>query len=164
MIEKNELLKSILHECEVCKHLFTKIPQGGLDYKPSPEQRSTLELLRHLSHSALSSTQAILKNDWSDWKRHVEKSKTLSSEDFLSTMDSQMEGIRKEFESIDEKAVMVEEAVLPWGKKFTKATALMNVPLKWMVGYRMQLFLYTKAAGAHEIGTFNCWHGEDRKK
>ena len=41
------------------------------------------------------------------------------------------------------------------------ARAIMSGPLKWLTGYKMQLFLYAKATGA-EIGTSNAWGGYDR--
>ncbi len=48
MLNKDDLLDSILQECDISAHLATKIPAGGLDYRQSPDQRSNLELLRYL--------------------------------------------------------------------------------------------------------------------
>ncbi len=50
---------------------------------------------------------------------------------------------------------------LPTGDTATLGNALMMLPLKWMVGYRMQFFLYLKSAGNTEIWTPNCWMGVD---
>ena len=37
--------------------------------------------------------------------------------------------------------------------------ALLEMPLKWMTAYRMQLFLYAKAAGAVDLTTADNWRG-----
>ena len=36
---------------------------------------------------------------------------------------------------------------------------ILDLPLRFLVGYRMQLFLYAKAAGAPKLGTAECWWG-----
>ena len=41
-------------------------------------------------------------------------------------------------------------------------TALVDGPLKWLLAYKMQLFLYVKASGATGIGTSNVWGGRDQ--
>jgi hypothetical protein len=53
------------------------------------------------------------------------------------------------------------EATLPWGEKVTLRRALLETTLKWLTAYRMQLFLYAKACGNHDIGTPNNWAGVD---
>jgi hypothetical protein len=42
--------------------------------------------------------------------------------------------------------------------------ALLDVPVRWMGGYRMQLFLYARAAGNEEIWTPDCWAGITMEK
>jgi hypothetical protein len=37
---------------------------------------------------------------------------------------------------------------------------MLNV-MKWAVAYKMQLFLYIKANGNHDINTSNLWRGVD---
>ena len=47
VLTKNELIASLQHEVRVLLHLASKIDRSMLDYRPTPKQRSTLELLVH---------------------------------------------------------------------------------------------------------------------
>ena len=49
VLTKAELLGSLQNEVRILLHLATKIDRAKLDYRPTPKQRSTLELLRYLS-------------------------------------------------------------------------------------------------------------------
>src|SRR5205814_980033 len=53
MMTKEEFLDSCAHETRVIRHLAGKILPGGLDWKPTPVQRTTLELLRYLTSCAI---------------------------------------------------------------------------------------------------------------
>lgn len=53
------------------------------------------------------------------------------------------------------------DAALPWGEPVKAGAALINMPLKCLVAYRMQLFLYAKLVGLTELGSANCWVGVD---
>ena len=49
VLTKPELIASLQNEVRILLHLADKIEPGMLDYRPTPKQRSTLELLRYLS-------------------------------------------------------------------------------------------------------------------
>ncbi|MEN8148715.1 MAG: hypothetical protein ABFS86_02760 [Planctomycetota bacterium] len=53
---------------------------------------------------------------------------------------------------------------MPWGAPTTVAAGLMDMPLKVLVAYRMQFFLYLKACGLADIGPANCRAGVDLPK
>src|ERR1700704_5178584 len=44
-----ELITSLQNEVRILLHLASKIDRAKLDYRPSPKQRSTIELLKYLS-------------------------------------------------------------------------------------------------------------------
>src|SRR5215468_5251002 len=46
---KQELIGSLQNEVRILLHLATKIDRSKLDYRPTPKQRSTIELMRYLS-------------------------------------------------------------------------------------------------------------------
>ena len=48
-LTKDELITSLQNEVRILQHLCTKIEPSMLDYRPTPKQRSTLELLRYLT-------------------------------------------------------------------------------------------------------------------
>mgnify|MGYP001607250114 FL=1 len=45
----------------------------------------------------------------------------------------------------------------------TLGLALMNMPARWLTGYRMQLFLYARSLGA-DVWTPDCWAGVSMAK
>ena len=44
-----------------------------------------------------------------------------------------------------------------WNSESSLGLALMNICLKNITGYRMQLFLTIKSSGVSELGTKDCW-------
>ena len=46
VLTKEELIGSLQNEVRILQHLCTKIEPSMIDYRPTPKQRSTLELLR----------------------------------------------------------------------------------------------------------------------
>ena len=49
VLTKEELISSLRHEVRILMHLAGKADKSKLDYRPTPKQRSTLELLRYLA-------------------------------------------------------------------------------------------------------------------
>src|SRR5215471_21016279 len=49
VLTKSELISSLQHEVQILLHLASKIDRSKLDYRPTPKQRSTIELLKYLS-------------------------------------------------------------------------------------------------------------------
>ena len=51
VLTKSELVALLQKEVRLLLHLTTKIDPDMLDYRPTPKQRSTIELLRYLTTS-----------------------------------------------------------------------------------------------------------------
>ncbi len=49
VLTKTELIGALQHEVHILQHLTTKIDPSMLDYRPTPKQRSTIELLKYLA-------------------------------------------------------------------------------------------------------------------
>src|SRR6188768_1453005 len=49
VMTKSELIGSLQNEVRILLHLASKIDRAKLDYRPTPKQRSTIELLKYLS-------------------------------------------------------------------------------------------------------------------
>ncbi len=161
MLDKNDLLDAILHECDVSLHLYEKIPEGGLEYRPSPPQRNTAELLRYLSYCGIAGARAMVDGNWEGYQEMAARADDMAPEDFPAAMERQKQELTALFETISDEDFANKETTEPSEKTVKLGRALMDLPLLWMVGYRMQLFLYAKAAGNTEIWTPNCWVGID---
>lgn len=160
MITREQFLTSVTKECNVCKHLHSKLTPESIDYRPSPGQRSTLELLRYLSSIGIASMSALVTGSWDAYRTYHERSTTMTAEEFPSAMDRQAAEIAEMLNGISDEDLMTGEAKVPTGETLPLGHALMNTVYTWLVAYKMQLFLYAKANGA-EIGTANCWGGRD---
>ncbi len=49
VLTKEELIASLRHEVRILTHLAGKVDKSKLEYRPTPKQRSTLELLRYMA-------------------------------------------------------------------------------------------------------------------
>ena len=49
VLTKEELISSLQNEVRILLHLASKVDRNQLDYRPTPKQRSTIELLRYLT-------------------------------------------------------------------------------------------------------------------
>ena len=161
MITKEELLEAMQRECDICIHLHGKIPEGGVDYRPSEKQRSTLELLRYLSFVGLGMSRSLAEGDWAPYTALGQAAEGVAAEDFPAAMAKQKEGLGAFFATLTDADLQERRATLPWGEEYPLGRALMEMPYACLVAYRMQLFLYAKAAGNDAITTPNCWAGVD---
>jgi hypothetical protein len=164
LITKQEFLDSVLQETRIIKHLALKLTQDHLDYKPTATQRTMLELLQYLSVCAIGPAINIMTGNWEHMKELIEQAKNVNLDNFTTAMDRQYEQIKNLLKERTEADLSQKDATMPWGAPLKAGAALINMPLKCLVAYRMQLFLYAKASGLSNIGPANCWAGVDAPK
>ena len=164
MIGKNDIRDFILKECDICLHLHGQLPEGGMDYRPSEGQRSTLELLRYLSFCAIGSARMLLDGHWDVYREMAEASQSMTAEEFPAAMARQKEQVAAFFDEISDEDVATRKAQSPLGEEIPFLHGLISMPHNWLVAYRMQLFLYAKQAGNDEIWTPDCWAGVSMDK
>ena len=161
MFSKSYYLESVAFETNVCKHLFAKIPDGGLEYRPSDNQRSTLELLQHLTMCVLAPAKGLVNSDWSHAQADNEHSKSITADGFCAAMDQQLQAVKDLLEPLSGDD-MQRDASLPIGGSTGLGKGLVNFSLKFISAYRLQLFVNIKAAGAPDLTTMNAWFGMDK--
>ena len=159
MISRELFIESIQAEVTLIKHLHTKLPKANLDYRPTPTQRSLGELLAYIPCTA-ASPHFFVSGDMSNIRASMDKIQADAKNDFLGTLDREVDGFIKLVNSFKESDFTTKQATLPTGQKVKVGTALLNFGLKFLTAYRMQLFLYLKA-GQPELSTLNCWVGVD---
>lgn len=151
-------VKDFRKETATCINLFAKMPPGGLDYRPTATQRSTLELLRYLSYGPYNAVRRIVAGEWNIGKPTNEVTAGWPPGDFPRNMQWQADEVERLVRSASPVALANDDFTFPWGETFKKGEALVRVPLKWLGGYRMQLFLYLKAAGAADLKSADLWY------
>ncbi|MEO5644175.1 MAG: hypothetical protein ABIQ40_04430 [Bacteroidia bacterium] len=163
MISREQFLHSLLKETSIIRHLYEKIPADAFDHRPSEKQRSMTELLRYLSVCGCASMHVITnESDWKTWKPYTDRSATMDPKDFLAAMDVQDAEMTKMVNEIPEEDFMNKEVKHPTGELMMLGIGLVRMPFSWLTAYRLQLFLYLKQVGVHDIGTSNAWMGRDR--
>lgn len=163
MLSKDDILDVMLNECDICIHLFAKLPEGSLDYRPTPKQRSTLELLRYLTYCGIGGARYMIEDNYARFTEAAEEAKDMTADEFVGAMERQKNDLHHVFENLSEDDFSNKDVTVPPNRKVKLGRALLEAPLSWLTAYRMQLFLYAKAAGNEEIGTANCWAGIDWK-
>jgi hypothetical protein len=157
MLTLESFLKFWRTETDICIALFEKMPAGGLDYRPSPAQRNTLELLKYLSKGPRNGVLRVAAGDWNATPPAMEMAKDMPASDFPRLMRLQADEVERALRALSPEALAHETMTFPWGETLTKAEALVHYPYRWLTGYRMQLFLYLKAAGATQLATPDLW-------
>ena len=159
VITKSELIAALQDEVRILLHLASKVDQTKLDYRPTEKQRSTIELLRYLSFCGTAFLRSALDGNWDAYSALEAESKTLAAGDFPAAMERQKAAIRAVFAEFTDADLATRRVKSPTGEDLPLGRALLDLPLRFLVGYRMQLFLYAKAAGAESLGTSDCWWG-----
>ncbi len=157
MFTPQSLIRAWKAETEICVALFGKIPPGGLDFRPTPGQRNTIELLRYLAYGPRNGVVRILSGDWKATPPAMEMAKDMPPSDFVQVMRRHADEVERLLLAADPEDLARGTITFPWGETLPKGEALVINPYRWLTGYRMQLFLYLKAAGASQLATADLW-------
>lgn len=159
MISKNELRDAILYDCKVAKALIAKLPDGAADYRPSPEQRSTLELAQYLCKVAQGCVHAGLDGSFEWFGNNGERFDGLTLDRIPAALDEEMAEITRLFAGIsdDDFAHKPVDMTAAGMGKWSLQGWLLATSLKFTTAYKMQLFLYAKAAGNESLDTWDAW-------
>ena len=161
VLTKAELIASLQNEVRILLHLCTKIDKKHLDYRPTPKQRSMLELLHYLSFMGPTMAKAMREGgfDGNAWGAEVSAA---SARDFDQTVDAiaaMSDAYTRILGAIDEADFRTE--VDMFGTVASKGSHMVNIVLSGYAAYRTQLFVYLKACGREELNTMNLWGGVD---
>jgi hypothetical protein len=165
VLTKEELISSLQNEVRILLHLASKVDPSKLDYRPSPKQRSTLELLRYMA--IMGPTQiAVLKTGTFDrptlsalWSPAEAAAKTMTFEQAVSAIQKQSDEFARELGGWTDSDFRGD--VDMFGNKSSRGSLVVNLVLSGYAAYRTQLFCYLKACGRDELNTMNLWAGTD---
>jgi len=161
MNHKEQIISAIEKEIKICQRLYTKLPEGGLKYKPQEGMRDTLELLQTITAWGSSTAETYVCTDPDEKDKIYEKYfgniEAIKPEDFHKLMNEQLETIKTLLKDVSDDDLLTKPVTVPWGEEMKLGQALLETTLKWLTGYKMQLFLYAKMAGATVLDTGDCW-------
>ena len=161
VLTKAELLAALKHEVHILVHLSGKIDPAQLDYRPTPKQRSTFELLKYLTVMGPLMVQSALSGKF-ETDAWGEASKAAAGRDLQGTIaaiQAQPATYEKLLGPVPDSAFREEVSV--FGTPSSRGAFLVNLVLGGYAAYRTQLFVYLKACGREELTTMNLWAGVD---
>ena len=161
MLNKTQLLNSLETETNVVKHLWSKIPADKADWAPAPKMRTTIELLHYLTYNAIGTTKVLIANSWDLMGAYREQAAALTWDEIPAALDKQLAGVKAALADVTEDKLLYDERTMPWGTTAKLGQFMVDMPLKFMTAYRMQLFTYAKTMGLSDLNTGNCWLGVD---
>ena len=161
VLTKSELITSLQHEVRILLHLASKIDRSTLDYRPTPKQRSTIELLKYLSIMGPALVRAARTGGFDPAVWTVAE-KEAAGRDFDETVAA-IAAHRDAYATLlgDMSDADFRAEIDMFGSKTTRGAFIVNLVLCGCAAYRTQLFLYLKACGREELGTMNLWAGVD---
>ena len=161
VLTQPELIGSLQNEVRILLHLTTKVDRGKLDYRPTPKQRSTLELLQYLTIMGPALIRAV-KGGSFDVEAWTAAEKAAAARDFDATVAA-LAAQKDEYAALlgDWTDADFRGDVEMFGTKSSRGNFLVNMVLSGCAAYRTQLFCYLKSCGRDELNTMNLWAGMD---
>ena len=161
VLTKSELIASLQNEVRILLHLASKIDRATLDYRPSPKQRSTIELLKYLSVMGPALVEAAKAGGF-DRAVWTAAEQAAAARDFDQTLAAIAAHADRYATLLDPMSdADFREEIEMFGRKTIRGPFIVNLVLCGCAAYRTQLFLYLKACGRDELSTVNLWGGVD---
>jgi hypothetical protein len=162
VLTKPELIAALQDEVRILLHLAAKIDRAQLDYRPSPKQRSTLELLRYLSMMGPTIIYYAKTNaqDFSFWGDAETLANARDFDQTVAAIAAQKDAYAAALDPMSDADFRGEVKNFD-GSTMSRGAFIISLVLGGCVAYRTQLFLYLKACGREELGTTNLWMGLD---
>lgn len=165
VLTKQELISSLQNEVRILTHLARKVEKSKLDYRPTPKQRSTLELLQYMAIMGPTQIAAIKRGVFDRptlsalWTPADAAAKKMSFDEAVAAIQKQSDEYARELDDWTEADFRGD--VDMFGHKTTRGSMLVNLVLSAFAAYRTQLFCYLKSCGRDELNTMNLWAGMD---
>jgi hypothetical protein len=161
VLTKEELIGSLQNEVRILLHLASKIDPSKINYRPTPKQRSIIELLRYLSCMGPGLVPAIKTGtfDGPAFQAAMAAAEKMDLAAVLASIESQSALYAQSLGAFTEDDFRGELEM--FGRKHSRGAHLVNLVLCGFAAYRTQLFLYLKACGREELNTMNLWGGMD---
>ena len=162
VLTKEELIGSLQNEVRILSHLASKIDRNKLDYRPTPKQRSTMELLQYLVVMGPQLVKAIKGGafDPAGWTEATNQAKAMNFDQVLKAIEQQSAAYADLLGGFTDQDFRSPIDLFGNGKT-SKGSVLVNLVIAGHAAYRTQLFLYLKANGREELNTMNLWGGVD---
>jgi hypothetical protein len=161
VLTKTELIAALQNEARILLHLAGKIDRAKLDYRPTPKQRSTIELLKYLSVMGPRWLQYAKAGtfDALAWTAAEQAAEARDFDQTLAAIAAHADTYASLLADVSDADLRAELDAA--GVTTTRGAFIVSYVLCECAVYRMQLFLYLKACGREELSTWNLRAGVD---
>lgn len=162
VLTRDELIAALRDDARIVLHLIGKIDRTKLDYRPTPKQRSTLELVRYISMMGPTIVEyaTAATPDMGIWGVAEEASMARDLDQCTAVIaghGDRYAALLGGLSDADFRATVTDFDE----SQTARGSFLAHWVLCGTTAYRMQLFLYLKASGQPELGTYDLWSGVD---
>ena len=163
VLTKDELIASLKNEVRILLHLAGKVDRKQLDYRPTPKQRSTMELLRYLVVMGPMVVRGVKAGafDGPAWQAAAAEAEAMNFDQVVGAIAKQSSTYDELFSSFSDADFRTEIDLFGRGQKASKGSWIVTLALGGYAAYRTQLFCYLKSCGRDELNTMNLWAGMD---
>ncbi len=163
VLTKAELIEALKNEVRILLHLAGKIDRKQLDYRPTPKQRSTIELLRYLAVMGPMVIRGVKAGafDGPAWQAAAAEVEAMNFDQVLGAIAKQSSTYEELLGSFSDADFRSEIDLFGRGQKSSRGADIVSLALGGCAAYRTQLFCYLKACGRDELNTMNLWAGMD---
>lgn len=161
VLTTSELIASLQNEVRILQHLAGKVEASSVDYRPTPKQRSTIELLQYLTIMGPLLVKAGISGqfDAAAWTEEDKAARARSLEETVAAIAAQSGTYATLLAGVSDEAMR--EEVEMFGQRSSRGSYFVNLVLCAFAAYRTQLFCYLKSCGREELNTMNLWVGID---
>ncbi len=161
VLSKSELIASLQHEIRILLHLIGKVDRAQLAFRPTPKQRSTLELLQYLAMMGPALIDVAMTGafDGAAWTAREAEAKRLDFDQTVAAIAAQHDTYAQVLGALSDADFRT--ALTVWDIPTSRGAFIVAYVLCGHAAYRTQLFGYLKACGRAELGTSNLWDGVD---
>ena len=162
VLSKQELIALLQNEVRILVHLAGKVDSKTLNYRPTPKQRSTIELLQYLVVMGPMLVKAIKAGafDGAAWGAAAAEANAMNLDQVVGAIQKQSSTYAELLGGYSDEDFRGEIDLFGNGKS-NRGTVLVNLVAGGHAAYRTQLFLYLKANGHDQLNTMNLWGGVD---
>jgi len=161
VLTKQELIDCLRKEVRILVHLCGKIQPEMLDYRPTPKQRSTIELLRYMSFMGPELVKSVQAGAFlvEEWTAAEARSADLDLAAATAAIEAQAAFYADAVNGFSDEELQTE--INLFGHPEKRGPALVDIVVCGHAAYRTQLFCYLKSCGRDELNTMNLWAGVD---
>ncbi|MCW5981292.1 MAG: hypothetical protein KIT09_24625 [Bryobacteraceae bacterium] len=161
VLTKQELIDSLQNEIRILVHLCGKVKPEMLDYRPTPKQRSTIELLRYLTVMGPILVRSIKAGSFlvEEWTAAEATAAAMDFAAAVKALESQENFYAEALNAFSDDEWRGE--IEMFETRSRRGPMLVNMVVCGHAAYRTQLFCYLKACGREELNTMNLWAGVD---